>query len=67
LIQFFNDGHLELYDLRHDPSEQHNLAQAQPQKAQELLAVLKRWQESVKAPIPADPNPYYNPPAKPRG
>lgn len=60
LIEFFEDGRLELYDLREDLEEQHNLAEARPELAAELQANLKRWRERIEALIPA-PNPDYAP------
>lgn len=60
LIEFFEDGALELYDLANDPYETTNLAQQQPEKAEELLKQLKAWRESVGAQMPM-PNPDYNP------
>jgi arylsulfatase A-like enzyme len=64
LIEFFEDPHVELYNLRDDLGESKDLAAAQPDKARELLADLKAWQKSVKAPIPTERNPEYNPAAK---
>lgn len=52
LIEFFEDNHLELYDLHADLSEEHNLAEDLPEKREELFQLLKDWQASVKAQIP---------------
>jgi arylsulfatase A-like enzyme len=60
LIEFFNDMHLELYDLRADISEQSDLAGTMPQKAEELRARLHAWREDLGAQMPI-PNPDYNP------
>lgn len=60
LIEFFEDGHLELYNLSEDIGEKHNLAEAMPEKAAELRDKLHRWQESVGARFPT-PNPNYDP------
>ncbi|HUT34355.1 MAG TPA: sulfatase, partial [Planctomycetota bacterium] len=64
LIEFFEDNHVELYDLKDDLGESKDLAAAQPDKAKELLADLKAWQKSVNAPIPTQLNPGYNPSAR---
>jgi arylsulfatase A-like enzyme len=59
LIEFFEDGGIELYDLKKDLSEQNNLARAMPEKAEELLELLHSWQERVNARVPT-PNPDFN-------
>jgi arylsulfatase A-like enzyme len=60
LHQYFEDGRLELYDLRRDVGEQSNLATAHPDKARELLEELERWRADVGAPVPTEPNPEYD-------
>lgn len=60
LIEFFEEGRLELYDLESDPNETTNLAQQHPEKAQELLAKLRVWRKSVDAQMPSL-NPGYDP------
>jgi len=52
LIELFDTGETELYDLAQDPSEQHNLASELPEKKHELLEALHAWQRSVGAAIP---------------
>ncbi len=53
LMEFLEDGRLELYNLRDDIGETQNLATAQPQKASELKGRLDAWRLSVSAPLPA--------------
>ncbi len=53
LIEFFEDGRLELYNLRTDPGEQHNLAGTEPERCRELHARLSAWRERIEARIPA--------------
>ncbi len=60
LIEFYEDGRLELYNLRDDISERANLARRLPNKAADLGATLKRWRASVSATMPAA-NPSYDP------
>jgi len=60
LHQYFEDGRLELYDLRHDVGEQSNLVTARPGKTRELLDVLEAWREEVGAPVPTERNPEYD-------
>ena len=56
LIEFFEDGRLELYDLRRDPSETRDLAASMPAKARALRTKLSRWREAVGAQM-MTPNP----------
>jgi len=69
LIEFFENGKLELYNLKNDLSEKNNLAQKMPAKTKELHAAMLKWRKSVKAPVPTEKNPLYDPKAvfKPRG
>ena len=60
LIEFYEDGRLELYDLANDISEKKNLATEMPQKAAQLQQKLARWRRSVKAKMPTA-NPDYDP------
>lgn len=52
LIEFFEDHHLELYDLEKDIGESVNLAARMPEKADELHGMLKTWRKSVQAQMP---------------
>ena len=52
LIQWYEDGSPELYNLRDDPGEQHDLAAQEPAKTQALQARLAAWRSSVKAVMP---------------
>lgn len=52
LLEYHEDGHTELYDLEQDPAETRNLAQADPAKAAELLAMLREWRSRVGAQMP---------------
>jgi len=54
LIESYEDGSLELYDLARDAGESENLA------ARELRDLLAEWRRSVGAQMPA-PNPDYDP------
>jgi len=60
LIEFFEDGRVELYNLREDLSEERNLADAKPQITERLKTMLVAWREKVEAKIP-EPNPDYKP------
>jgi arylsulfatase A-like enzyme len=52
LMEFFEDGRVELYDLRHDVGESKNLAADEPARAEELQARLAAWRRDIKAPMP---------------
>jgi arylsulfatase A-like enzyme len=52
LIEFFEDGRLELYDLAKDPGETRNLAKDMPEAAASLLARLRAWRDRIGAPMP---------------
>jgi arylsulfatase A-like enzyme len=52
LIEFLEDGRLELYNLGSDIGEKQNLAKEQPDKAKQLLAQLQAWRKEVNAPMP---------------
>ncbi|MBL8829286.1 MAG: sulfatase [Planctomycetaceae bacterium] len=65
LIEFYEDGgHRELYNLRTDPGEEHDLAKSQPDKAAALYRTLQTWQQDTGAAIPRDANPAYDPKAE---
>ena len=59
LIEFFEEGTLELYNLKNDPSERTNLAKSNTRKRDELLTDLRDWRTSVKAQMPT-PNPKFD-------
>ena len=56
LIEFFEDGRLELYNLRWDISEECDIADKHPGMVQRLHTLLKDWRDSVEAKYPG-PNP----------
>ena len=52
LLEFFEDGRLELYNLKDDIGEKHNLAATEPRKVKELQTQLAAWRKNVQAPMP---------------
>jgi arylsulfatase A-like enzyme len=60
LIEFFDDMRVELYNLKDDIGEKHNLTAQMPQKAEELRKRLHQWREEVGAQMPTR-NPNYDP------
>ena len=57
LMEFLEDNHLELYNLRDDISETKNLAAAMPDKTKELHAKMLAWRADIKAPMPTPNKP----------
>jgi arylsulfatase A len=53
LIEFFEDDHLELYNLANDIGEERNLSDSLPEMTQELWNDLQGWREEVNAQYPA--------------
>jgi arylsulfatase A-like enzyme len=52
LLEYFEDMHVELYNLKDDPGEINDLSEEMPDKAHELLNALNNWQKEVNAQIP---------------
>ncbi len=60
LIEYFEDGRVELYHLADDIGESKDLSRQEPEKAASLKARLTEWRRSVGAQLPA-PNPNHDP------
>jgi arylsulfatase A-like enzyme len=56
LIEWYEGNRVELFNLKDDLGERHDLADAQPEKVKALLAKLQAWRQTVGARMPA-PNP----------
>jgi arylsulfatase A-like enzyme len=52
LIEFFDNGEVELYNLSGDISEKNNLAEKLPEKAAELQKCLAKWRMDIGAKVP---------------
>jgi len=59
LIEFMADGRTELYNIKADIGEQHDLAASEPQKVKALRDQLLAWQKEVNAQMPTR-NPDYD-------
>ena len=59
LLEHFETGQLELFNLKEDLGEENNLAERQPEKVKELLDALKDWRRTIDAQMP-QPNPEYS-------
>jgi arylsulfatase A-like enzyme len=60
LIEYFEDGRRELFNLKNDPSEQTDLAAREPGRVAELHVRLDAWRKEVGAQLPT-PNPAFKP------
>jgi uncharacterized sulfatase len=60
LIEFFETGQRQLFDLAHDLGETDDRAEAEPQRVAALHAELVAWRERVGARLPI-PNPGHDP------
>ena len=52
LLEFFEDGRVELYNLKDDLGEKKDLAAAMPEKARELREKLSAWRRELGAAMP---------------
>jgi arylsulfatase A-like enzyme len=53
LIEWYEDKSIELYNLKTDIGEQHDLAKKMPEKAEKLRRMLHRWRRQMNAKMPA--------------
>ena len=60
LIQFFESGDLELYDLENDVAETTNVGSSNPAVMAELVSEAKIWQAQTAAAIPQSLNPEFD-------
>ena len=60
LIEFFEDGRLELYDLENDLEEKRDIAGENPELKARMSGMLAKWRVEVRAKIP-EVNPDYIP------
>ena len=58
LVEFFDDGRLELFNLVQDEGETTDLSQVEPEKTEALHQLLKNWRRETQAVVP-QPNPHY--------
>src|SRR4029079_15705821 len=52
LVEFYDDGKVELYNLKEDVGESKDLAASEPEKREELLSLLRKWRREVGAQMP---------------
>ena len=65
LMEYLEDGKLELYNLRDDLGETRNLATGKPEIASQMHARMVAWRKEINAPMPVKNQPSTTPdPAK---
>ena len=52
LLEYFENGTVQLFNLKDDLGEQKNLAAAEPEQTAKLLAKLRAWRKEVDAKMP---------------
>lgn len=60
LLEYFENYKVQLFNLKVDPEEQHDLSASEPAKVKELTNMLHSWRKRVNANMPT-PNPNYDP------
>jgi len=60
LVEFYEDNHVELYNLKEDIGETKDLAATLPERTAALRQKLHDWRQRVDAQMPT-PNPNYDP------
>ena len=63
LLEYFEDGRIELFNLKKDLGETNDLASTRPEVAKRLAAELRAWRQEVGALVP-EPNPARQPKRK---
>ncbi len=66
LVEHFEDGRVELFDLTADPGERRDLTAERPERAAALKERLTAWRTSIRAAMPS-PNPQPVDPFGPEG
>lgn len=56
LVESYETGKVELYDLKNDIGETNDLSTLMPDRTREMAAMLKKWREDIGANMPV-PNP----------
>ncbi|MFG0258919.1 MAG: sulfatase-like hydrolase/transferase, partial [Phycisphaerales bacterium JB041] len=59
LIEFFEDGRRELYDLRSDPGELQDVAASMPERVAALARAAHDWRADTAAPVPHEREPGF--------
>ena len=60
MIEFFEDGKTELYNLKSDIAEKKDLSLENPEMHRQLKKILMDWREDLNAPVPSESNPEFD-------
>lgn len=52
LLEYFENGTVQLFDLENDIGEQHDISKQQPETTRKLLKMLQNWRKDVDAKMP---------------
>ena len=63
LIEYLEDGALELYNLADDIGEEQNLTKREAKRTAEMHSIMKAWRRATNAPVPTEMNPEFDPAA----
>jgi len=66
LIETFEDGRVQLFNLKTDIAEKKDLSATLPDKTRALHNALGAWQRATRAEVPVKLNPQYVPNSRPR-
>jgi arylsulfatase A-like enzyme len=66
LLEDFESGQLQLFDLQEDPGEERDLAAAEPETVEDLHGRLVAWRSALGAPMPSGPDPAFVADPEPR-
>src|SRR5207253_1518691 len=58
LLEFFEDNHVELYNLKDDIGQAHDLAKTDPGRAKAMQAKLAAWRKETGAKMPTPNKPH---------
>ena len=61
LLEYFENGTVQLFDLENDIGEQHDISKQQPETTKKLLKMLQNWRKDVDAKMPYPKTPTSKP------
>lgn len=58
LLEYYENNSVQLFNLKSDPGEQHDISRSEPEKVKELTGMLHAWRKNVSARM-MPPNPDF--------